>query len=67
MTARHYLASPETITMVIILSLHRNITFPGKLSPWFLQELRTLDTPLNELYKCHLKFLHSPPNAALHI
>ena len=66
-TARHRLASPDTITMAIKLSLHRKISFPGKFSPWSLQELRTLDTPLNGLYKAHLKFLPSTPNAALYM
>jgi len=32
-TARHRLASPDTITMAIKLSLHRKISFPGKFSP----------------------------------
>ena len=66
-TARHRLASPDTINMAIKLSLHRKISFPGKFSPWSLQELRTLDTPLNGLYKTHLKFLPSAPNAALYM
>jgi exonuclease III len=66
-TARHRLASPDTITMAIKLSLHRKISFPGKFSPWSLQELRKLDTPLNGLYKAHLKFLPSAPNAALYM
>ena len=65
--ARHKLASPETINMAIKLSMHRKISFPGKFSPWSLQELRTLDKPLNGLYKCHLKFLQSAPNAALYM
>jgi len=66
-SARHRLASADTITMVIKLSLHRKISFPGKFSPWSLQALRTLDTPLNGLYKTHLKFLPSPPNVALYM
>jgi len=66
-TARHRLASPDTVTMAIKLSLHRKISFPGKFSPWSLQELRSLDTPLHGLYKAHLKFLPSAPNAALYM
>jgi exonuclease III len=66
-TARHKLASPDTITMAVKLSLHRQISFPGKFSPWSLEELRTLDTPLNGLYKYHLKFMQSAPNAALYM
>jgi len=49
-TARHRLASLDIITMAIKLSLHRKISFPGKFSPWSLKELRTLHTPLNELF-----------------
>jgi exonuclease III len=66
-TALHRLASPDTITMAIKLSLHRKVSFPGKFSPWSLSELRQLDTPLNALYKHHLRFLQSAPNAALHM
>ena len=65
--ARHRLASPDTITMAIKLSLHRKISFLDKFSPWSLQELSKLDTPLNGLYKAHLKFLPSAPNAALYM
>jgi len=66
-TARHKLASPDTIiAMAIKLSTHRKIFFLGKLSPWSLKEMRKLDTPLNGLYKAHLKLLPSAPNATLY-
>jgi len=66
-TARHKLASPDTIAMAIKLSTHRKISFPGSFSPWSLKELRKLDIPLNSLSKIHLKLLPSAPNASLYM
>jgi len=53
--------------MAIELSTHRKISFPDKFSPWSLKELRKLDTPLNGLYKQHLKLLPTARNAALYM
>ena len=65
--ARHKHASPETIDMALTTSLHRKISFPAKFMPWSLKKLRTLDPPLNDLLKHHLRMLPATANAALYM
>ena len=59
--ARFKHASPETIVMALTTSLHRKVSFPAKFMPWSLKSLRTLDEPVNQLLKHHLRFMPTTP------
>ena len=60
-------ASAETITTVMLTSPFRKASFPSKYCPWNLDTHRSLDIPLNELYKKHLHLMSSTANAALYM
>ena len=65
--ARFKHASPETIVMALTTSLHRKVSFPAKFMPWSLTSLRTLDVPVNQLLKHHLRFMPTTSPAALYM
>jgi hypothetical protein len=51
----------------MVTSPFRQASFPGKYCPWNLKEHRSLDVPINALYKHHLHLLPSNSNAALYM